>query len=215
LQTLSFAGELLKHAQDLIHDGFHPAEIVMGYKRAYEKCQELLAASVVYQVSDLRDQEQLAYILKPVLATKHNGYESFLASLVAEACLATMPVAPRKPRITADNVRVAKLQGGSVTDSLVVKGMVLQRDAEGTLKRVENAKITVFGCGLEASATEAKATILIRNADELRNYNKVRTSARRDGFIMSLAFIQRSCCYRAKRERWRKSSKELRILGQM
>lgn len=32
--------------------------------------------------------------------------------------------------------------------------------------------MTVFGCGLEASSTETKGTVLIRNADDLLNYNK-------------------------------------------
>ena len=32
--------------------------------------------------------------------------------------------------------------------------------------------MAVFGCGLEASATETKGTVLIRNAEDLLNYNK-------------------------------------------
>jgi NifU-like protein involved in Fe-S cluster formation len=49
---------------------------------------------------------------------------------------------------------------------------VLLRNTEGTVQRVEDAKVTVFGCGIEASATEAKGTVLIRSAEELMNYNK-------------------------------------------
>ena len=30
----------------------------------------------------------------------------------------------------------------------------------------------VFGCGIEASATEAKGTVLLKSAEELLNYNK-------------------------------------------
>lgn len=33
-------------------------------------------------------------------------------------------------------------------------------------------QVGVYGCGIEASGTEAKATVLIKNADELMNYNK-------------------------------------------
>lgn len=36
------------------------------------------------------------------------------------------------------------------------------RDAESIIKRVENAKVIVFGCGIEASATEAKGTVLLK-----------------------------------------------------
>jgi T-complex protein 1 subunit theta len=47
-----------------------------------------------------------------------------------------------------------------------------RRDTEGTIKRAEKAKVTVFGCGLEASSTETKGTVLIRNAEDLMSYNK-------------------------------------------
>ena len=38
--------------------------------------------------------------------------------------------------------------------------MVVLRGAETTLLDVQEAKVTVFGCGIEASATEAKGTVL-------------------------------------------------------
>ena len=42
----------------------------------------------------------------------------------------------------------------------------------GIVKSVENAKVIVFGCGFEAASAEAKGTVLLKNADELKNYNK-------------------------------------------
>jgi T-complex protein 1 subunit theta len=50
--------------------------------------------------------------------------------------------------------------------------MVIVRDAESIIKRVEKAKVIVFGCGIEASSTEAKGTVLLKDATELLNYNK-------------------------------------------
>lgn len=46
------------------------------------------------------------------------------------------------------------------------------RNTEGVIKRVVKAKVVVFACGIEASSTETKGTVLIRNADDLLNYNK-------------------------------------------
>ena len=40
------------------------------------------------------------------------------------------------------------------------------------MKFADNAKVAVFGCGVEAAATEAKSTVLINNAEDLINYNK-------------------------------------------
>jgi len=92
--------------------------------------------------------------------------------LVADAVTGVMPPAPKAPSVNVDNVRVAKLIGGAITDSAVVKGVVVQRDTEGSIKRAEKAKIAVFGCSIEASAPETRGTVVIKSADELMAYNK-------------------------------------------
>jgi T-complex protein 1 subunit theta len=49
--------------------------------------------------------------------------------------------------------------------------MVIIRDAESIIKRVENAKVIVFGCGIEASSTEAKGTVLLKGEDIFTSYS--------------------------------------------
>ncbi len=202
---VSFAGELLKKAEDLLHTGLHTSEIVAGYKVAFDKAMEILPTLTVHtvrqagrkasvdgcmclthpalpcsstplapmtQVEDPRSQAQVSQVLESVLGTKYSGYQAVLAPYVAQACISVMPAAPKKPALNVDSVRVCKLQGGTIGDSLVMKGIVVSRDTAGTLKRAEKAKVAVFGCGLEASATETKGTVLIRNAEDLLNYNK-------------------------------------------
>lgn len=157
----------------MLRQGVHTAEIVSGYQRAYDKALELLPTLVVKKVENIRDPVQLEAALKSVLATKQYGYENFLAKLVAEACLTTMPAnQDKKASLNMDSVRISKLRGGNITQSALVKGMVVLRDAEGIIKRAENAKVIVFGTGIEASATEAKGTVLLKNAEELLNYNR-------------------------------------------
>jgi len=41
-----------------------------------------------------------------------------------------------------DNIRVAKLLGGGLHNSTVVRGMVLKSDAVGTVKQAEKAKVS-------------------------------------------------------------------------
>lgn len=170
--VISFAGELLKLAEDLLRNGLHTAEIVEGYQRAYDKVLELLPKLVVKTVGNVRDAAELKEGIKSVLATKHYGYEDLLTDLVVRACLTTMSPTAKNPKINTDSVRIAKLPGGNINLSSVVKGMVILRDAEGVIKRAENAKVIVFGTGIEASQAEAKGTVLLKNADELMNYNK-------------------------------------------
>jgi len=123
-------------------------------------------------VENVRERASLVAMLKPVIASKQAGYEELLAGLVADAVLSVMPAAPKAPSVNVDNVRVAKLIGGTVGDSAIVKGVVVQRDAEGSIKRAEKAKIAVFGCSIEAAATETRGTVVIKSADELKSYNR-------------------------------------------
>mmetsp|Transcript_16437 Transcript_16437/g.14824 ORF Transcript_16437/g.14824 Transcript_16437/m.14824 type:complete len:550 (+) Transcript_16437:55-1704(+) len=170
--VISFGGELLKLAEDLIRNGLHTSEIVSGYQRAYEKALEILPKLVVYTVKDIRDRKEMAMAIKSVLATKQYGYEEFLSELVVEAASITYSPSSKKPKLNIDSVRIAKIKGGNITQSTVVKGMVVLRDSEGLVKHVKNAKVQVFGCGFEASSTEAKGTVLIKNADDLLTYNR-------------------------------------------
>lgn len=170
--VLSFAGELLKLAADLVKNGLHTAEIVAGYQRAYNKVLELLPKMVVRTVTNVRDAAEMQTAIKSVISTKQYGYEDMLSQLVVQACQTTLNPAAAKPRLNTDSVRIAKLRGGSLPQSSVVKGIVVLRDAEGQVKKATNCKVIVFGCGIEAAATEAKGTVLLKSADELLNYNK-------------------------------------------
>lgn len=49
---------------------------------------------------------------------------------------------PKNPaNFNVDNVRVAKLLGGGLHNSTVVRGMVLKSDAVGSIKYIEKAKV--------------------------------------------------------------------------
>jgi T-complex protein 1 subunit theta len=170
--VVTFAGELLSQAESLLRIGVHPSEIVEGYKKAMERASTVLEGLVCFTLRDARERPALVRALEPVLAAKHHGYESLLAGLVADACLSVMPSAPKPASVSVDNVRVTKLIGGTLSDSQIVRGVVVQRDAEGAVKHVEKAKIAVFGCSIEAASSETKGTVVIHNAEELMSYNK-------------------------------------------
>eukprot|EP00744_Colponema_vietnamica_P000774 GILI01001344.1.p1 GENE.GILI01001344.1~~GILI01001344.1.p1 ORF type:complete len:541 (-),score=183.02 GILI01001344.1:137-1759(-) len=163
-------GELLVQADALIRMGLHPSEIVVGYEKAAKKIYELLETNVAYTVTNVRDREQLSKGIKTSIASKQYGYEDFLSGLVADAAISVMPRDPKNFNI--DNVRVAKILGGSILDTRTVHGVVVTRDAEGSVKKVNNAKIAVFGCPFEGPSTETKGTVLLHSAAELMSFTK-------------------------------------------
>ncbi|KAK4413105.1 T-complex protein 1 subunit theta [Sesamum alatum] len=170
--TVSFAGELLQNAEELIRMGLHPSEIIIGYTKAINKAIEILEDLVEEgsESMNVRDKDDVISRMRSAVASKQFGQEDILCPLIAEACI---QVCPKNPgNFNVDNVRVAKLLGGGLHDSVVVRGMVLKSDAVGTIKRMENAKVAVFVGGVDTTATETKGTVLIHNAEQLENYAK-------------------------------------------
>ncbi|CAD6259558.1 unnamed protein product [Miscanthus lutarioriparius] len=170
--TISFAGELLGKAEELIRMGLHPSEIIIGYTKAINKTIEILEDLVEKgsENMDVRNKEEVVLRMRSAVASKQFGQEDVLCPLVADACIQVCPKNPAN--FNVDNVRVAKLLGGGLHNSSVVRGMVLKNDAVGSIKRVEKAKIAVFAGGVDTSATETKGTVLIHSAEQLENYSK-------------------------------------------
>jgi T-complex protein 1 subunit theta len=163
-------GELLQKAEELLQAGLHPSEIIAGFEKAGKKAIELLEELVVHKVEDVKDVKQVAHALKTAVGSKQFGYQGLLSALIAEACV---QVCPRNPtNFNVDNVRVAKILGGGVSDIRVVKGFVLTRQAEGLIRHVTNAKVAVFASGIDLGKTETKGTVLIKSADDLVNFSK-------------------------------------------
>lgn len=169
--VVSLAGELLDLTEELLRMGLHTSEVIAGYRVAAERLSEELPRLVVDTV-DVSVRADLERVVRPVLAAKQYGCEDVLAPLVVEACEAVRSSA-KNNSILPEHVRVAKMLGGGLSQSYVVRGMVVMRGAEtSSLVSLSECKVTVFGCGVEASATEAKGTVLMENAEDLKGYNK-------------------------------------------
>lgn len=167
--VLIFGGQLLDNAAELLQMGLSPVEIIDGYNIALTKVQEILPKLVCSELKDLTDQKLVRQALKSCFCSKQLGNEEFLSELVGDACMQALK---ENSTFNVDNVRVCKILGSGVLNSTVIQGMALRREVEGTITKVEKAKIAVFSCPLDISATETKGTVLIKNADELKSFSR-------------------------------------------
>ena len=71
-----------------------------------------------------------------------------------------------------ENIRVTKILGGSLNNSEVIHGMCVIRGSETSIHKVENARVAVFNNPLESDSGDTKGTVLLKTADELKNYTK-------------------------------------------
>jgi len=123
-------------AQSLITTGLHPADILIGYEKAFNKSIELLDTLPRVKCENLKCIDEVSKFLTPVIGTKLlQGQESFLAPLIAEACIKVTPSCASN--FNADNVRICKMLGGSLPDSVVIQGLVVVRLTEGCITKVD------------------------------------------------------------------------------
>lgn len=143
---------------------------IVGYERAGQEALGILQELAVHKVSDIRDIKSVSQALTSCIASKQYGLEHTLAPLIAKACISVMPA--NANMFSVENIRVAKVLGGSITNSTVVQGAILLRGSEGTIKRMSDARVAVYTCDFEASQSETKGTVLLKSAEEFTNYTK-------------------------------------------
>lgn len=167
--VLIFGAQLLQNSGTLLGMGLSPVEIIDGYTIALKKVKEILPKLVCHEIKDLTNFEMVKQSLKSCFSSKQLGFEDFLSDLVGNACMKALK---GNQTFNVDNVRVCKILGSGVLNSSVMQGMVLKREVEGSVTKCSKCKIALYSCPIDISTTETKGTVLIKNAEELKNFSK-------------------------------------------
>jgi len=172
--VITVAGALLGGAANLIKMGLHPSEIIAGYAKAGKLALEIMDDLTSWTVSkkEMSNVKTIEKAIRSAISAKQHGNENILTPLIAQACMTVMPKNPAG--FNVDNVRVCKILGSSLSQSEVVKGMVMIGETAGNrdISEVKDACIAIFTCSIEPSNTETKGTVLIKNAKELMAFNQ-------------------------------------------
>ncbi|HIH01431.1 TPA: thermosome subunit [Thermoplasmata archaeon] len=166
------AGELLKRAEGLIEQNVHPTVISGGFRMAAQKSRDLLetlAIKVTPQNKDvLADIAKTAMISKSVAASRE-----LLAGVAVDAVSA---VAEKKDDgkwvVDDDNIQIVKKQGGSMDDTQMIAGIIVDKEAVHAAmpKHIEGAKIALVDSALEVKKTEIDAKIEITDPSQLHAF---------------------------------------------
>ncbi len=165
------AGALLEKAEDLIDKDVHPIVIVEGYSRAVEKAQEILEE--IAEKIDPMSRPDLLKIANTSMLTKLVNEDSpHLAGVVVDAILLIAEKGEKGFKADIDNVKVEKKPGGSITDTQLIRGMVLDKEVvhSGMPKRIEEAKIALVNSALEIEKTEFSAEIRINDPVQMQQF---------------------------------------------
>src|SRR6266487_6656917 len=162
------AGALIEKAEELIGKDVHPTIIVEGYRKSAIKGIEILN-SMGQKIRE-NDKEDLIKVARTSMQTKLVSRESAqIAELVVSACLQVSEKSDSLSKVDIDDVKVEKKAGGSLHDTKLIKGIVLDKEVVhgGMPKRVEKAKIALLNSALEIEKTEFDAKINISSPDQM------------------------------------------------
>jgi len=165
------AGALLENAESLITQDVHPTVIVDGYKKAAKKAKQYL--SEIGENITPNDKNILKKIAKTSMQTKLVRKDSdSLSDLVVNSIVSVAVKDGEKFNVDIDDVKVEKKTGGSIKDSTLVKGIVLDKEVvhSGMPKKTNEAKIALINTALEISKTETDAKININNPQQMKSF---------------------------------------------
>lgn len=171
------AGALLEKAEDLINKNVHPVVVVDGYSRAAEKAQKILE-----EIAEKVDPESRADLLKVAntsMLTKLVSEDSpHLAGIVVDAILQVAEEREGGFKVDIDNVKVEKKPGGALTDTQMIKGIVLDKEVvhSGMPRRIDEAKVALVNSALEIEKTEFSAEIRINDPQQMQQFMDEETS---------------------------------------
>ena len=169
--SVVFAGALLEKAEKLLEKDVHSTLIVDGYQAASSKALELLAELAKSIQPD--DSESLIKIAKTSMQSKLVSDDSeSLSKLIVSAVLKIADKNENGYSVDLDNLKVEKKSGGSVQDTALINGIVLDKEVvhSGMPTKIQKAKIALVNAALEVEKTEVSSEIRISDPSQMQMF---------------------------------------------
>ncbi len=161
------AGELLSQAEELLDQDIHATTLAQGYRQAAEEATEALEEIAIDVAED--DDEILEQIAATAMTGK--GAESardLLSRLVVEAVQAVAD----DDGVDTDNIKVEKVVGGSIEESELVEGVIIDKErvSDSMPYFAEDADVAIIDGDLEIKETEIDAEVNVTDPDQLEQF---------------------------------------------
>ncbi|PSQ46022.1 thermosome subunit [Halobacteriales archaeon SW_6_65_15] len=161
------AGELLEKAEDLLEQDIHATTLAQGYREAAEEAKSILEEKAIDVDAD--DTEYLEKIASTAMTGKGaENSKEYLAELVVRA---VQSVADNEG-VDTDNVKVETVVGGSIDQSELVEGVIVDKERvhENMPYFVEDANVALVDSALEVKETEIDTEVNVTDPDQLQQF---------------------------------------------
>lgn len=162
--VIVLAGEMLAAAEQFLAQNMHPTVIIRDYRQALEDMVELLEGPLSIPL-DSNDHKQLAQVVRACVGTKFIGRWSDLAVDIALNAVkkVTLTEGGRTEVDIKRYAKVEKIPGGSIDDSCVLDGVMVNKDVTHAKMRrmIKNPRIVLLDCPLEYKKGESQTNVEI------------------------------------------------------
>ena len=169
--SVIFGGALLARAEDLLNKDVHASTIIDGYQAAADKTLEIYSDLAKKISSD--DRASLLKIAITSMQSKLISEDSdSLSKIIVDAILSIATKKGDDYSVDLENIKVEKKAGGSIDDTQIVKGIVLDKEIvhSGMPTKIEKAKIALLNTALEIEKTELSAEIRITDPTQMQMF---------------------------------------------
>ena len=169
--SVIFGGALLARAEDLLNKDVHASTIIDGYQAAADKALEIYSDLAKKIQPD--DRASLLKIAVTSMQSKLISEDSdSLSKIVVDAILSITTKKGDDYFVDLENIKVEKKAGGSIDDTQIVKGIVLDKEIvhSGMPTKIEKAKIALVNSALEIEKTELSSEIRITDPTQMQMF---------------------------------------------
>ena len=169
--SVVFGGTLLARAEDLLKKDVHSSVIIEGFQVAAEKTLEIYSELSKKIKPD--DRESLLKIATTSMQSKLISEDTdVLSKIVVDAILSIVVKKGDDYTVDLENIKVEKKSGGSILDTQIVKGIVLDKEIvhSGMPTKIEKAKIALLNSALEIEKTEMSSEIRISDPTQMQMF---------------------------------------------
>jgi T-complex protein 1 subunit delta len=156
------AGALLNACTDLLTKGIHPTMVAEAFKDAAAKAAEILIS--VARPIDLLDREKVLDTVNTCLSSKVVHHHADVLSPIAVDAVLGVIDPLTATNVDLEDIKIVKQVGGTMDDSELVRGLVLQKGAKHTAGgpvRIENAKIALIQFCLSAPKSDMESNVVV------------------------------------------------------
>ena len=138
--STAFAGALLKNAVELLEDGVHPSTIASGYHQGAQRTAERLD-ELAFEVS-LTDTGALQAVAETAMTGRVGDTpDKKIPRLIVRGLIQT-----KDDKIDSENLQVLSAKGGSIGDSELTSGLLLDKNvpSKNMPKKISDPKVAVI-----------------------------------------------------------------------